>query len=638
MIVFLLPTLPLLGAGLILASSLARRQVGLASIATLGATLLVGAFAAVTEPSVGWAWSPTIQLGLEVSGFGRVMVVLVPLIALPILGYAASTEREGRTRLMVLLLAFVGAMLWLVTAADFITLLIGWELVGATSWALIGHRWTDPESVGSAARAFLTTRLGDIGLFVAAGVAFAATGRFAFSALGDASTEAVSVIAAGVVLAAAAKSAQIPFSPWLFAAMAGPTPVSALLHSATLVAAGVYVLIRLGAEFAAVPWFGPVVAGIGLATAISGGVVALLQTDAKRALAGSTSAQYGLMFIAVGTGSAAAAGSHLVAHAAFKSLLFLGAGVAIHAAGSGWLGGMRLGRALPRLAALSGVGVLALVGLPPLGAAWTKEHVLSAAVEASVLLGAGVLAASLLTVLYGARYQLLVYGQSSVANALRRTDYRPTRGEIGWPAALALLTVALSVAWLPGADRWVEAATGGALVAPKAWELPATLALLVAGFAVVWLLRRHLLAMGLPERLRAPAADWLWLPAATEAVIVRPVLMLSRALARLDDRVIDAGIRAVGWVALRVSAVFSRRGEWTFDGLVHAIAAMTLGSASATRRADDYGIDGAVEAGARGVGLAGASSRRLQTGQSHHYYVMIAVGLGVMLIVLLWSP
>jgi len=638
MIVLLVPTLPLLGAALVLASSLARRQVGLVVIATLGASLLLGAFVAITEPSVNWAWSPTIQLGLEVSGFGRVMVVLVPLIALPILGYAASTEHEGRTRLMVLLLAFVGAMLWLVTAADFISLLIGWELVGAASWALIGHRWNDRESVGSGTRAFLTTRLGDIGLFVAAGVAFAATGTFAFSALGDASTEAVSVIAAGVVLAAAAKSAQVPFSPWLFAAMAGPTPVSALLHSATLVAAGVYVLIRFGTAFAAVPWFGPVVAGIGLATAISGGVVALLQTDAKRALAGSTSAQYGLMFVAVGAGSAAAAGSQLVAHAAFKSLLFLGAGVAIHATGSGWLGGMRLGRALPRLAALSGLGVLALVGLPPLGAAWTKEHVLSAAVEASALLGAGVLAASLLTVLYGVRYQLLAYGQSSVTNAPRRTDYRPTRGEIGWPAALAVLTLALSVAWLPGSDRWVEAATGGALVAPDTWELPATLALLVAGFAVIWLFRGHLLTLGLPERLRAPASDWLWLPAATETVIVRPVLMLSRALARLDDRVIDAGIRAVGWLALRVSAVFSRRGEWTFDGLVQATVAMTIGSASATRRADDQGIDGAVEAGARGVGLAGASSRRLQTGLSHHYYVMIAVGLGVMLTVLLWNP
>ena len=417
MIAFLVPTLPLLGAAVVLASSLARRQIGLVATVTLGASLLVGVVAAVTEPSVGWAWSPTIQLGLEVSGFGRVMVVLVPLIALPILGYAASTEREGRTRLLALLLAFVGGMQWLVTAADFITLLIGWELVGAASWALIGHRWTDPQSVESATRAFLTTRLGDIGLFVAAGVAFAATGTFAFSALGNASTEAVSVIAAGVVLAAAAKSAQVPFSPWLFAAMAGPTPVSALLHSATLVAAGVYVLIRFGTEFATVPWFGPIVAGIGLATAISGGVVALLQTDAKRALAGSTSAQYGLMFVAVGAGSAAAAGSQLVAHAAFKSLLFLGAGVAIHAAGSGWLGGMRLGRALPRLAALSGVGALALVGLPPLGAAWTKEHVVSAAVEASALLGAGVLTASLLTALYGMRYQLLVYGRSSVTKA-----------------------------------------------------------------------------------------------------------------------------------------------------------------------------------------------------------------------------
>lgn len=631
----LVPMLPLAGAALALTSSWTRRHVGAVAIVTLGASLLVGAVAAITEPSVRWAWSATIELGLEVSGFGRPMVVLVPLIALPILGYAAATEHDGRTRLMVLLLAFVGAMLLLVTAADFITLLIGWELVGVTSWALIGHRWSDRQAVGSATRAFLTTRLGDIGLFVAAGAAFAATGSFAFGALEGASDEAMSVIAAGVVLAAAAKSAQVPFAPWLFAAMAGPTPVSALLHSATLVAAGAYALIRLAPELGAVTWFGPVVVAIGLITAISGGVVALLQTDAKRALAGSTSAQYGLMFVAIGAGSTAAAGSHLAAHAALKSLLFLGAGVAIHAAGRGWLGGMRLGRSLPRIAALSAIGVLALVGVPPLGAAWSKEHIVSAALDASTVLGALVLVASFLTVVYATRYQLLAYGSPEAPAGHAR--YRPARGEIGWPAMLALLTLALSFVWLPGADGWVEATTGGILVSPDPWELPATLAVLVAGLAVTWLLRGRLLTLGLAERIRAPAANWLWLPTVTEAVVVRPVARLAMALTRLDDRLIDAGIRAVAWLALQVSGLVSRRGEWTFDGVVKTLATLTLGSADASRRADDSGVDGAVEASARGVAVAGEASRRLQTGQSHHYYVIIAVGLAVMLIVLLWS-
>ncbi|MHB1131565.1 MAG: hypothetical protein ACYC4L_04175 [Chloroflexota bacterium] len=164
MSLLVLPLLPLAAAGLLL---VLHRRAGLLGPLAVGALLLTlafGGWAAVTEPALRWPWSRQIELGLAVADFGRVMVVLVPLIAAPIVAYAAASESEGRVRLLALLLSFVGAMLWLVVAADFLSLLIGWELVGAASWALIGHAWRDASTAPAARQAFITTRLGDLGL------------------------------------------------------------------------------------------------------------------------------------------------------------------------------------------------------------------------------------------------------------------------------------------------------------------------------------------------------------------------------------------------------------------------------------------------------------------------------------------
>lgn len=634
----LLPLLPFLGAGLLFALRGRPRTLGLVAVSVLAATVGLGLWASLTEPSAAFRWGPAIELRLAVAGFGRVMVVLVPLIATPIVAYAAATETEGRPRLLALMVAFVGAMLALVAAADFLTLLIAWELVGALSWALIGHGWHDPENGRSAARAFLTTRLGDLGLYVAAGATFAASGSFGLDAIGGAASPAREMIAAGVLLAAAAKSAQVPFSPWLFAAMAGPTPVSALLHSATLVASGAYLLIRLEPALAAVSWFLPAVAAVGIVTAISGGIVATLQTHAKRALAASTSAQYGLMFAAVGAGFPAAAGAQLVAHAAFKSLLFLGAGVAIHARGTAALGRLRLGRALPRIALLSGVGALALAAVPPLGAAWSKEQVLAGAFDASAWFGAAVLVAGFLSALYAARYQVLAYGRAADGpgpadpNPIRR----PGRMETGSMAALAALTLALSLLWVPGAGRIVEEAAGGRLPDSAPWETVATLAILAAAFGLAWWLhhRGRLLTLGLGPVAQDAAGNWLGIPVAVSTLVERPVARLAGSLRVLDDRVIDAGVRRAAWVARGISSLFSRRVELSIDGLVRLIGAVTLSGAAGSRVADDAGIDAAVEATGRGIGLLGHQSRRLQTGQSHEYFVIFAGGLAVMAIVL----
>jgi NADH-quinone oxidoreductase subunit L len=633
-----LPLLPVLGAGLLIALRGRPRALGPLAVAVLAATVAVGMWAALTEPSAALRWSPAIELRLAVEGFGRVMVVLVPLIATPIVAYAAATETDGRPRLLALMVAFVGAMLVLVAAADFLTLLIAWELVGALSWALIGHGWRDPENGRSATRAFLTTRLGDLGLYVAAGATFAASGSFAFGAIGGAGSPAREMIAAGVLLAAAAKSAQVPFAPWLFAAMAGPTPVSALLHSATLVASGAYLLIRLEPSLASVSWFLPAVAIVGIVTAIAGGIVATLQTHAKRALAASTSAQYGLMFAAVGAGFPAAAGAQLVAHAAFKSLLFLGAGVAIHARGTADLGRLRLGRAVPRIGLLSAVGALALAAVPPLGGAWSKEQVLAGAIDASAWFGAAVLVAGFLSALYAARYQVLAYGRAAEGpgaddpNPIRRPGYVET----GSMAALATLTLALSLLWMPGAGRIVEEAAGGRLPESAPWETVATLAVLAAAFGLAWWLHHsgRLLTLRLRPAVQAAAGNWLGLPVAVSMLVERPVVVLSGWLRVIDERVIDAGIRRAAWVAGVISGLFSRRVELSIDGLVHLVGAVTLSSAAGSRLADDAGVDAAVEATGRGIGLLGHQSRRLQTGQSHQYFVILGAGLAVMAAVL----
>lgn len=632
MMILALPLIPLAGAVAIAALHRRPSVLGPATVGVLLLTLAVGSWAAATQPATGWQWSPAIRIELAAEGFARVMVVLVPLIATPIAAYAAATEKVGAVRLLALMLAFVAAMLLLVVAADLLILIIAWELVGAISWALIGHDWRENDNPKSAAQAFITTRTGDLGLYLAAGISLGAVGTFAYTDIGAASRPALDIIAAGILFAAAAKSAQVPFSPWLFSAMAGPTPVSALLHSATLVAAGAYLLIRLAPVLEPVEWFLPAVTGVGLATALAGGVVAVLQTHVKRILAGSTSAQYGLMFVAVGAGSTAAAGAHLVTHAAFKSLLFLGAGIAMHAAGTGQVTGMRLGTSLRVVAALSLIGALALAAVPPLGAAWTKEQITAAAAHSSLWLAAGVFAASFLSVLYAARYQHLTYGPEDDGAARRSLHRRPGQVEVLSLAVLATVTLLLSLLWLPVARDFVEESTGGALLEGGLWELAVTLVLIAAALTLTWFLfRRGLLgSLGLPVKVQSGAADWLGLPAAARLMIVEPVLSLSQFLRRFDDMVVDAGVRGAVRIAAMFSWLFSTFGEFSVDGSVWAITRAVFDLATGSRVADDDVIDGAgVEGSARMTGAAGHFSRRLQTGMAHHYYVVMAVGLAV---------
>lgn len=532
---WLVPLTPLAGSLVVAFLPADRRWLGAAAMSLMAITLALALIAGGAGWTGRFGWGPGITLIAQLTPLSAIMLALVPGIALPVVGYAAwHEEPTGLPRLLGLLCGFAGAMELLVVAADLLILLIAWEIVGAFSWALISHQWRDPDRPRSGVYGFLMTRAGDLGLFLAAMAAYGGTGSFAFQTLPGAPELQLTIVAAGLLVAAASKSGQVPFSPWLFRAMAGPTSVSALLHAATMVAAGAYLLIRLQPTLAAVPGFGWAAIAVGTVTAIAGGVVALVQPHAKKLLAASTSAQYGLMFVAVGVGYPLVAMLHLVAHAAFKALLFLAAGVTGKQVGDYELRHMRLGRALPLIAIASAIGAAALAGLPPLGAGWTKEAIVGAAGARSPALAGLVMLAGLFSAAYASRFQLAAFGRDrskppgEAVSAVEQTAL----------VILALACLGLGVLWTPGVHDAVSARTGQVLPAADLLQAVLSLGFVALGIALGAFAAR-IGRLGVTGRT-AVLADWLGLPTLITWTVTRPALALARTAAAIDDRIVDA--------------------------------------------------------------------------------------------------
>lgn len=602
-----------------------RPALGMAAAASLAVTIGVAAWAAAARPSGSYDWGAGLSLRLAVDDTAAVMAVLVPAVALVVVAYAAAHEHErGLVRLVAVLVAFVGAMELLVLADDVLTLVVGWELVGFCSFVLIDHEWWVPGTPSAAGQAFVTTHIGDLALLVAAGAAVAGVGSLDFAALGGLHGGWLSLFVAAVLVAAASKSAQLPFSPWLFSAMAGPTSASALLHAATMVAAGTYVLVRLQPVLDRAEWFAPVAIGVGLATALAGGLVASLHGHAKKVLAASTSAQYGLMFVAVGAGFPAVAMAHLVTHAVLKAGLFMAAGVAIEAAATPRLDEMRLGRSLPVVAALSAVLALALAAVPPLGAAWTKEQIMSAGGEWSPWLALGVAGAGALSAWYAARFQLLAYGPGPEPGR-RRLSRRPGVTELAAIGAAAAGSLGLGLVWLPAGRGVVEAITGAALPSGQGWEPVVSLGLvaMAIGSAIVALRTGRLAGDTTPGR-RA-AAEWLGLATVARVAVADPVLATSAALPHVDD-LMDLIPRAAGTAGGRLAPALARWDTRVVDAGVRGAAGLALVAARVGANLTEPGTDAAVGGIARVVGRGGRAVRALQTGLAHHYYVILVAG------------
>ncbi|NKZ04858.1 NADH-quinone oxidoreductase subunit 5 family protein [Actinomadura latina] len=528
--------------------------------------------------------------GLAVDGLSAVLLVTLAVVLAAVLAFAAG-ERYG-VRFYGLMLLFAAAMAVTVTATDLLMLLMGWEVMGAMSYALIGYVWSDAERVRSADVAFLTTRAADMGLYAAAGFALAGAHSLRLDALAQADGPWRDLIAAGTAVSALGKSAQLPFSFWLARAMSGPSPVSALLHSATMVAAGAYLLMRVHPLLAATGWADAFVSWAGAVTALVLGAVALAQRDLKQLLAASTCSQIGFMVLGAGAGSVGGGTAHLVAHAAVKSLLFLCAGAWLSALGTQRLDELRGAARRHRVVgAAFGVGALALAGVPPLSLWVTKDEVLAGLPAGLLAVG---LAASVLSAAYAAKALFAVFGPAG-GTAVRV----PVLGQVPL-VVLAFTAGVLGVVGLPGvAGAWRRMLGVPHESGPAVWviALSGALAVITVG------------AVGLVRRSPAPgwAAEWLYLERAAGAAVVRPAFAVARALARLDDRIVDGAVRGVARSGRWAAGLAGRRVEIRVDGLV-----------------------GGVGRAARGLG---ALARYPQTGQVHVYFAQAAIVLAVLVVV-----
>ncbi|MGI9018975.1 MAG: proton-conducting transporter membrane subunit [Euzebya sp.] len=625
--------IPLLG-GLALwtgGGTWSRARLALTSGALVGLMGAVVVAAVVTGGQTRIAWGNGLELVLAIEGPVAVMLTVVTVITAAVVVYAAGHEPvEGLARLLGLLITFAGAMVLLVLAADLLTLMIGFELTAAASWGLIAHDWRDPDAAPAAAHAFNATRIGSLGLLAAAGAALAGTGSLQFADLSTLNGWPAQVFAAGMLVAAAAKSAQVPFSPWLTSAMAGPTPASALLHSATMVAAGAWALIRLAEPLSTVGWFGPAAIVLGLLTALSGGISAALQPRAKHLLAASTSAQYGLMIAAVGAGVAGAAMVHLVAHAVVKALLFLVAGVALSATGSPYLSDHGLWR-LRRVAIPAWIGALGLAAVPPLAAAWSKEQVIAAlghAAPAWAVIGA---IAGGLSAVYALRFAWLGFGPPSTAEEPDRVGANAVGTTETWAiGGLAVIALLGGVFWVIPHDTAARV-TGLRLIEGQPWELALSLGLLVvAALGVLRAARRGRLAR--PDE--SVLADWWGLPTVLRRAVVDPGLALSARAAAFDTRAVDRGVDLVAAGTAALSRWWGRMADLGVDDLVGGLSRLTITTAAVSVGTDDRAMDGTVEALASGVGDAGRDVRRSHTGMAQHYYAIVIAGLGLTILLL----
>lgn len=597
---------PLAAALLIL---LVRR--GAPALALLGAGVgLAGALATLTRVAGGARYEavlpglPGLPLRLVADPLSAVLVAVVATVSLLVLVYAVGymAGEDSLPRFYAGMSFFAAAMQALVLAGDWVLLLAAWELIGLSSYLLIGFYLRRPASASGATRAFLYTRSADLGLYVGIFVLVAASGTTEIGATLDVGGPAT--LAAGLLLlvAAAGKSAQTPLQAWLADAMAGPTPVSALLHSATLVAAGAILMIR---AYPLLPSEALLAVGLlGGITAVVAGAIALAQGDLKRLLAASTSSQYGLMLLAVGAGAPIAAVAHLVAHAAIKSALFLSAGIFQHARHSTELADLRgAGRERRRTFAGFALAGLALAGIPPLSGFFSKEVIVAATFESSyaLLFAPLALAGTLLTGAYVAR----------AARVLWRGEDEGSRGDgplagMGWMgvglAALATLAAVLGVALAPLGRLLGAELPGFGLSALFGLAPVLGLAAAVLGLLVGWFVpARRLLGP-----LSRPAERGFRVGGGFDGLVARPALALARASARFDDGVVHAAVCATGRAGLAVA-------YWT-------------------RLADERGIDGLIGGLVRGTRALGGRARALQTGLVHKELLLAVAGTALIFV------
>ncbi|MEU7701791.1 NADH-quinone oxidoreductase subunit L [Streptomyces sp. NPDC039028] len=653
----LVPLLPFLGAvaGLLLGRTAPGFVRPLAVLPVLAATALAVAVAVRQGGGktidAATRLTPTgsvpIDLALYIDGFAALVAVLVGVVATCVQIYSTGYLREDPRypSYAALVSLFTSAMLLVVYSGDLMVLLVGWEIMGICSYFLVGHYWETPEARAASLKAFLVTKLGDvpflIGLFALAADAgtFRITG--VLGAVASGGLDHPTLIALLLLAGVAGKSAQFPLHTWLPDAMAGPTPVSALIHAATMVAAGIYFTARLLPVFAESAAAMTVLAVMAAITMVGSALAALAQDDIKRVLAYSTIGQLGYMAGALAVGDRGAAVFHLLSHAAFKALLFLAAGTVIHAAGTNSLTAMSrmsgLAKRVPDAYWTMTVALLALAAIPPFAGFFSKEAVLVAAEHTALgdhtvaPAGAGwtVLVAGLLTALLTAAYALRLWLRTFRGRGAEAPDHgrQPiAMTSVLWVLAVPSLGFGLTVTYL---DDWFDGnaltptlttavlgtglAAAGAAVTYAVWRTlaartPATAAARVPAPHVAHpdadagLVEAEALTLPQPAEdpadpgrallgpLHGPAADGFHLDAVYRTAFVRPVLAAASLVRFLDREVVDTYVRGagasakgLGWLVRRAQTgnVQTYLSALLAGSVVLAIAAVALANAVA---------------------------------------------------------
>ena len=619
---WLVPALPLVAWAVILL--VGKRlpdggaPVGILAVAVgwvISLTILFGVIGGADAYHTGTSWAPIgqdfeIPLGMTVDGLAAVLLVVVTTVSLFVQIYSVSYMRgdERYTLFFAKLSLFTAGMLIVVLADNLLLLLVGWEIMGVCSYFLIGHWWEDPANARAAVKAFLTTRVGDLGFMAGIFVLFWAAGGFEIQRIVDGvesgriSSATVTLGAALLFCGAIGKSGQFPLHTWLPDAMAGPTPVSALIHAATMVAAGVFLVARMYPVFEASGAVLNEIAIIASITMLIAALLALVQDDIKRVLAYSTVSQLAYMMAGLGVGGYSAGVFHLFTHAFFKALLFLAAGAVIHAVHSNDMSEMGgLARAMPVTFGTFLVGALALAGIAPLSGFWSKDEILADAWKAGfgggveglatsrgvaqIVFVAGMVTA-FLTALYVARMLWLTFG------AAYRGQGHPHEAEAGILFPLVVLAVGAALAGFVGLgdnsiSTWIQTP-----LLPSEGPATLNLGLIVAATAVALLgllLGTALYRRGLPEREYLERLPLVWttlqhkyyLDDLYERGLVRAVAgALAPATYWFDQRLVDGAVNGAGLGTRRLARglryVQSGQAQWYAAALFLGVVGLAV--------------------------------------------------------------
>jgi NADH-quinone oxidoreductase subunit L len=533
---------------------LAALYAGLGAIAS-------GRFVSASVPWLVFG-KTSISIGFGIDALGAIMLAVVGVVASAVIVFSIGYMKgeRGWVRYFAVLSLFTAAMNALVMSDSLVGLFIGWELVGVCSFLLIGFWYEKPSAADAARKAFIVTRVGDAGLLLGMALLWQQTGTLriadVLSGVGSLGPGMATVAALLLFAGAAGKSAQFPLHVWLPDAMEGPTPVSALIHAATMVAAGVFLVARMWPLFAASSTALNVVLVIGTFTALVAATIAVGQTDIKKVLAYSTISQLGFMFAALGAGAWVAALFHLVTHAAFKALLFLTSGSVIHGSGTQDLREMGgLWRKMPVTTACWLAGALALAGIPPLAGFFSKDAVIAAVLHASPVAGVALVVASVLTGVYVARAtQLAFFGAHRGNGHVHESPAVMTAPLV----ALALLAVGLGFS--ATAFGAVLGAEHEAISVPIAITSVVAALIGLATGGLVWY-RNPAAENTFPawlERVWGAARAGYGFDGLLERAFVRPAMASAMlAYAFLDRIVIDGVAEGGGRMAKRIGEAFA---------------------------------------------------------------------------------